>query len=177
MKFVSIRLTTLLCIPISLSAQASKWCSYQLRTPDSIIAWHTESEDVRGSDFIATADPFPSRGFYYFTGGVRPIADQRRDFLQKYFVFRKLKGSDSLFQREVEMKGRDGGSLWFPIQETMFEDFKSEVSPGDSTTLFLLWAGGVGPKDHAKDWIFLINEFTSARSRKFWADELASCLR
>ncbi len=177
MRLVPIPLATLLCVPIALSAQASKWCSYQLRAPDSIIAWHAQSEDVRGSDFIATADPFPSRISYYFTGAVRPIPDQRRDFLQKYFVFRQRKGSDTLFQREVEMKGRDGRSLWFPIQEAMFEDFKSEVSPGDSTTLFLLWAGAFGPKEHPKDWIFLINEFTSARSRKFWADELASCVQ
>ena len=177
MRLVQSPLAILLWLPISLVAQSSKWCDYQLRTPDSIIAQHGQSEDVRGSDFVATADPFPSRVSYHFTGAVRPIADQRRDFLQKYFIFRMLKGSDTLFQHELEMKSQGGSARWFPIQETMLQDFRAELTPGDSTTLFLLWAGAFGPKEKPKDWVFLINEFTSPRSRRFWADELATCAR
>ena len=171
---LAIGLVPLVSAAPPLAAQSpSKWCAYQLRTPDSIIARHEES--VRGSDFVASGNQFPSRMTFRFTGGVRLIGDQRRDFLQKYFVFRGLKGSDTLFQQELEMRGDGSTSYWFPIQATTFEDFKVEVPPGDSMTLFLLWAGAVGPKEKAKDWVFLINEFTSHKSRGFWAEQLATC--
>jgi|SRR5438477_5014756 len=166
----------MIALATSAAAQStSKWCGYQLRTPGWIIANEADTETVRTSDFIATADPFPSRVPVRFTGAVRSISDDRRLFLKNYFHFRNLQGSDTLLQHEIQAADRDGDTLWFPIQETMLGDFRSEVAPGDSTTLFLLWAGAFGPKNKVKDWVFLVNEFTSLRSRSYWIDELATC--
>ena len=160
----------------SAAAQAtSKWCSYQLRTPGWIVANEADTETVRTSDFIGSADPFPSQVPVRFTGGVRSIGNDRRQFLKEYFVFRNLQGSDTMFQHEIQAADREGETRWFPIQEALFGDFRTEVASSDSTTLFLLWAGAFGPKNQVKDWVFLVNEFTSSRSRSYWSGELATC--
>jgi len=165
----------LLPVAAPLAAQApSKWCAYQVRAPDSIIAQHVES--VRGSDISVSGQQFPSRLPFRFTGRTRSISEARRDFLKKYFVFLMRPGTDTLFQHELEMARDSAPTSWFPIQEATLEDFRAEVGPGDSTTLFLLWAGAFGAKGGPKEWIFLINEFTSIQSSRHWAEELATCV-
>ena len=57
----------------------------------------------------------------------------------------------------------------------MLPEFQAEVAPGDSSTLFLLWAGVYGPRGGSKDWVFLINEFTSSKSTTYWSGQLATC--
>jgi hypothetical protein len=167
-------LSLLLPASAPLAAQArSPWCRYQVRAPDSIIAQHVES--VKGSDLVVTGHQFPSRMSFRFTGTTRPLSDARRDFLEKYFKAVNRPGGDTLFRHELHVTRDSARHYWFPIQEATLGDFRAEVAPGDSTTLFLLWAGAFGPKAGPKEWVFLINEFSSKQSAGHWAEELATC--
>jgi len=158
----------------SLSAQTpSKWCQYFPRGLDTIVNQHREA--AAQSDISVTGDPFPSRLTLRYTGEGRPLTPDRRDFLGKYFRFLRQPERADLFAHELQFQADSGRTYWFPIQETMLPEFQAEVAPGDSSTLFLLWAGVYGPRGGSKDWVFLINEFTSSKSTTYWSGQLATC--
>lgn len=160
----------------SLSAQSpSKWCEYIPRALEAIIAQHQRI--AAQSDFSVTGDQFPSRLTFHYTGVVRRLGAERRDFLGKYFRFLQHPEKADLFTHELQFQGDSGRTYWFLIQEAMLPEFQAEVAPGDSSILFLLWSGVYGPRGGTKDWVFLINEFTSSKSGAYWRDQLATCGR
>ena len=158
----------------SLSAQApSKWCQYRARSLDTIISQHRET--AAQSDITVTGDQFPSRLKFRYSGVIRPLTPERRDFLTKYFRFLQHPEMVEMFAHELQFQADSGRTYWFPMQETMVSEFRAEVAPGDLSTLFLLWTGVYGPRGGSKDWVFVINEFTSPKSAVYWREQLASC--
>src|SRR6267143_4063336 len=177
-------LAALPCIPFAFTfAQTpSKWCDYKPRTVMEISA-HAHVGD--SADITMSGGQFPSRVTMRYTGNVRFLSLDQRRFLRDYFTkFFQMSGADTLFRHEVEFSSSGDSTLWLPIQETMFADFQSEMQRGDTSTLFLLWAGSYRPAfydstaaaAHApREHVLLINEFTSGRTRDNWNLELGSC--
>jgi len=157
-----------------LSQSPSKWCVYAPRSPRAIITQHEHSDPIETANVAVSGDQFPSRVGARFTGNVRVMSDSTRNFLKAYERFLQRSGEDTLFQREVELT-IDSTTYWLLIQEATLQDFRAEVAPRDTFTLFLLWAGAYGIPRMPKHWVFLLNEFSSATSTEFWARELATC--
>lgn len=149
------------------------WCRYQRIPPDTLMMLRYDTSTAYDSN--VSGNQFPTRTTVQFTGRVRVIPAGRKEFLGGYARFFRRPDYDTLFHNEVELKRPNGIVLWVPIQTQMLPQFRSEVSPGDSTTVFLLWAGVDGRVSRPAAWVFLINEFTSRASREFWSQELASC--
>lgn len=163
----------LACLATDANAQeVSRWCHYQQMPPDTIIARHYDPTEAGDLNF--TANGFPSRSQVRFTGRIRSLPEDRRRFLAGYARFRQRPQLTEHFQHEVEVAVQQS-TIWLPIQETMLGDFRTEVPRGDTLTVFLVWAGVQSRRSSQDSWVFLINEFSSAKSRDHWQAELATC--
>lgn len=151
----------------------SRWCEYVPRALERIIAQHDSA--ARRASSIVSRDQFPTRANFRYTGNVRSIPPERTGFLAHYFEFMNRPWVAHVFQREVEFRDESGKTYWLPVEETTLGHFRGEVERGDRVSLFVLWAGAYGPIDGPKDWVFLVNEFTSAQSASYWTRQLASC--
>ena len=150
----------------------SKWCEYVPRSTKDILA-HAHLGDSADVDF--SGGQFPSRVTLRYTGNTRSLSSHRQRFLSDYSKAIGMVGMDTLFRHEVEFAPSADTSYWFPIQEATLKDLQSKLAPGDTSTLFLLWAGSYRRPTAPRGYVFLINEFTSRRSADGWNRALATC--
>jgi hypothetical protein len=150
----------------------SKWCEYVPRSTKDILE-HAHLGDSADVDF--SGGQFPSRVTLRYTGNTRSLSSERHRFLRDYSRVIGIVGLDTLFRHEVEFAPAADTSYWFPIQEATLKELQSELAPGDTSTLFLLWGGSYHRPSGPRGYVFLINEFTSRRSADEWKASLATC--
>jgi len=150
----------------------SKWCEYVPRSTKDILE-HAHLGDSSDIDF--SGGQFPSRITLRYTGNNRSLSPDRRGFLRDYSRVIGILGLDTLYRHEVEFALAADTTYWFPIQDATLKEFQAEVASGDTSTLFLLWAGSYRRPNAPRGYVFLINEFTSRRSADDWNVELATC--
>src|SRR6266567_4653196 len=172
----------LLALAVAVAQAPSKWCEYVSRSPKDILA-HAHLGD--SADVTMSGGQFPSRVTLRYTGNTRSLSADRQRFLHDYFNrVLAMPGTDTLFRHEVEFAQPSDSSLWLPIQETMLRDLQAEVRRSETSIVFLLWAGsyrrafyepGAMAAGASQDYLFLVNEFTSAKTRDNWSSVLATC--
>jgi hypothetical protein len=111
-----------------------------------------------------------------YVGQTRPLEGPDSSFLDGYFhrvlpdtAFRALFNSQARFA-----DGRD--TLWLAIQDSLLPALAVEAQPGDTVTLFTTWLGA-RQEGRSTTWIFVVNEFATAKSQAQWDRALASCTR
>ena len=171
----------LLTLSVLAAQTPSKWCEYAPRSARDFIA-HTHLGDSADVDF--SGGGFPSRVTLRYTGNSRPLSSDRQHFLRDYSRVIGKTGVDTLFQHEEEFVPKGDSSWWLPIQETMLRELRSELTPGDTSTVFLVWAGSYRRSlydsatvaaHRSREYLLLINEFTSRQSADDWSAVLRTC--
>jgi len=135
----------------------ASWESYVPRTLASVIEAHPKTLPAE-SQYVFTANNFPSRVRIIYEGQVRPIEAGRLEFISQYLG--KVRGHPEWVPYYVnEVLCREGEArYWLPIQEPVLQYFKDEVKEGASVDLFVTWIGARSDGEEV-DWLFTINEF------------------
>ena len=174
MKAAALFLLSFLIASQLLAQNRSSWCDYVPRDLRQVME-HAHLGD--SGDITMSGGQFPSRVAVRYFGANRPAAPALKAFLAAYFRSKGRAGTDTLFHRELQFAQAGDSSYWFLIQERSFAAFQSEVQPGDTLSVFLLWLGSFAVPNRPRGYAFAVNEFTSAKSASQWTQELAGCLK
>jgi hypothetical protein len=146
----------------------STWDRYQPRTMSEVIQLITaELPDREITKTTLTVEPhpyyqYPSRVEMTYTGDFRDIPDLHSQIIVLWGEANNLDDPEAIgagFQQQGRFIS-DGRDYWLNVQSQILPYFPQELSPGDSVTLFLFYAGAIRtPTSDEVDWVFLVNEF------------------
>lgn len=161
----------------ALEAQAN-WCSYRIGTMRAVMEQHRENivPDLPADNhnFIHNTRPWPFRTSVTYLSTTRLLPPFDSMFLDAHLrdvvhdtAFRARFHRQALF-----VEGAD--TLWLPIQDSLIPGLAGEATRGDTVTLFVRWLGAhqEGPR---ATWVFIVNEFATARSQADWDRTLSAC--
>ena len=159
-------------------AAQSTWCDYRPDSIPGVISANTHGlNDSLGPDqraYIIASDRPALLLSLVYTGERDTLSAESSRFLDAFFL---TAAHDTTTRRLFQEAGRfrEGHtSYWLPVQDTLFFGLQQEVVPGDSVILFARWLGA-WQLGHATEWVFVVNEFSTAASAAAWAQALKNC--
>lgn len=131
------------------AAQDFDYDAYQPATLSDVVA----GAGVHTTAWIAEGHP-RYRTRVTFTGRIRVTPADAKQFI---VLWVKAMGHPDaygeVFQHEIELM-QDATRYWMPVQDVLFESFKSEVRAGTEADVYLLLMGGQGDR-----LVFAVSEF------------------
>ncbi len=153
---------TALLLLLAAPAARGQWERYQPRTLRQLTTEQVEEMrtflEPPAPDVALSGRDFPSRVRVIYTGQSRELTGASAQLLWLWVAAFGIEPEDAaLFARE--MLFREGSDeYWLPVQDPLIPHFESELRPGDSVTLYLIWIGARREGDEVVG-VFLVNEF------------------
>ena len=146
----------------------NNWGRYTSGTIAAVIQQHdstirADHAGEKGPALVVSGDDFPTRARVTYRGDSRPLDSKRREVLREWgLAFMRDTSVVTDFHREYLFE-EGGRAMWLPVQDSVAGYFARELHPGQSVTLYVIWAGAhYAGKDIT--WTFLVNEFKAESS-------------
>lgn len=142
--------------------------NYELRPLKVITEQHQDSfKEMKGDkNLVFTADNFPSKGVFVFTGKARAILPVHKMIIIQWMkTFNPQLMDLAEAYAEEFLFTQNGTSYWLPVQAGLVGALRDELKAEDHTYLYTTWLGGT--KLNGKpDFVFTVNEFERIEPQK-----------
>ena len=92
-----------------------------------------------------------------YTGAIRPLAPDERQYVVSYFKARGVDQAAKDFQ-EAMLFASDGHNYWLPVETPIIPYFAKELKRGQTIDLYVIQPGGTR-RSSGWEWLFLVEDF------------------